>query len=228
MRTRKSLVCARGQTCLHKPNSMVSLKSARLSISRQKTHNYNRVEFIPPHLIRKYWMAECPLQDFLKSLACSLSSVPRILEAYLRMFTALVLVAWDSDGRFREVFQRVFPDDTRVIPIWTDDYLIFCTEIDTEFDPLHLSSDETESLMSNTYLVSMPVLDISKKSKPFPPNTSLPITSKMEIGKGVYGTVYKIQIAEACLKMEEIGRGVSSNEVCSPYVITLDSCRCAR
>lgn len=192
------------------PNSKISLKNARLALSKQKAFNYDGVEFITLPLIREYWMEECPLQDFLKSLACSLSSVDLILDWYLRIFTASVLVKWDSDGRFREVFQRVFPGDAN--PIWKNDFPIFNTEF--RLSDLHLSLHEKNSLVSNKNLVSVPVLDISKESKPFPDSTRLPITSRKEIGKGAYGRVYEIQIAEACLKVEDSSGGVSLNKVC--------------
>ena len=183
-----------------------SLQEVRKLLRRKKLPTYDHNEFIPVPLIKHFWVAERALEDFL---SCSNSSAHRILTASIQVFTALVLVEWDCEDRFRQVIRERFLDDTE--RIWTDDSFDSLTRADFS----GLSADEETDLKFKWRQVSVPVLGMSKGSKPFPEHTTLPITAKTEIGKGAYGKVHKIKIAEGCLNLDNAGGGVSFNKVCS-------------
>ena len=193
----------------------VSLQEVRKLLRREKVRTYNRKEFVPVPSIKKFWTAKYKLQTFLEGLDCSVSkfSVHAILTTSLRMFTALVLIEWESNERFRETFQEMFPNEAS--PVWTDESLTGANPFRS--DKLGLSEDEADSSESAMDLVSVPVLDMTmtKKSKPFHEHATLPITSKTEIGKGAHGKVYRIEIAENCLIRESVSGGSAIlNNVC--------------
>ena len=190
------------------------LREARKSLRRHMVRTHEGVEFIPQPSIKRFWLSEWPLQDFFDQLRLEVSSISchKITTTYHRIFTALVFVEWDSESRFRQVFEEAFPDDAT--PVWTDTWLIS----DGDFGmskSLDLSADEAISLNSTRNLVSVPVLDMNKGNEPYPGHIPLPITTKTEIGKGSYGKVYRIQIAAGCLQVENVNGGYSPNEVCS-------------
>lgn len=186
-----------------------SLQEVRRLLRRKILHTYDKKAFIPVPSIKTFWTAECKLEEFLGYSNSSDSPAHRILTASILVFTTLVLVEWDSEDRFRQVIQKGLLDDTD--RIWTDDSLNSLT--DATFSGL--SKDEVTDFNLNRNLVSVPVLGISKESKPFPEHTTLPITAKTEIGKGAYGKVYKIKIAEGCLKFDDANGTVIYNRVCS-------------
>jgi hypothetical protein len=180
----------------------------------QKPRTYAGLEFMPLPLIEKFWSGERTLQAFLVALDCKTS--PRTRQAIeqdsLRVFTALVLVEWESSKRFRQVFQAAFPEEGP--HLWTDENLISGPGLEG-MKTLGLTDDELTELQSNADLVSVPILQLHHGSKRYAKRVRLPITSKDEVGKGAYGTVYKIQIAEGCLRVENSNGDTSPNKVCS-------------
>ena len=183
-------------------------------MQRRIVRTHEGVEFIPQPSIKRYWLFEWPLREFFDDLRLEVSSVHchKITTTYHRIFTALVLVEWDSEYRFRQVFKEAFPDDAN--PVWTDNWLISHGDLGRS-NFLDLSADEASSLNRTRNLVSVLVLDTNKGNEPYPGHIPLPITTKTEIGKGSYGKVYRIQIAAGCLQVENVNGGHSPNEVCS-------------
>ena len=191
-----------------KTASDVSLRKVRKHLQRHKVLTHSRKDFIPLPAIKKFWTVECPIETFLEEIHClSPASAQNILKVSIRVFTALLLVDWDSDDRFRQILQEKFSGN--VSQTWTDDSLI-----GTDFSRLGLSGlsrDELNDFGSATEKVSVPVL--GKDSKHFHRNTTLPITVRDEIGKGAFGKVYAIKIAEGCLMVDNTSGTKSPNKV---------------
>ena len=186
-----------------------SLREVRKLLRRKMLFTYDQKAFIPVPSIKTFWTTECALKQFLKIPNSSDPLAHRVLIASIQVLTAVVLIEWDSEDRFRQVVQKKFLVNTE--RIWTDDSFKSLTDADIS----DLSKDEVAGLNLNWNLVSVPVLGMSKESKPFPEHTTLPITAKTEIGKGAYGKVHKIKIAEGCLKLDNASGSVSYNRVCS-------------
>ena len=194
------------------PLSQRPLQEARKLLRRHMVRTHEGVEFIPQPSIKRFWLYEWPLQEFFEDLGLEVSSIcHRITTTYHRIFTALVFVEWDSEHRFREVFQKAFPADA--FPVWTDDWLISGGDFGKS-NSLDLTPDEANSLDSTRNLVSVLVLAMNQGNEPYPAHIQLPITTKTEIGKGAYGKVYRIKIAAGCLQMENGNGGQSPNDVC--------------
>ena len=188
--------------------SSMSLQEVRKHLRGAQTRTWDMKLFIPFPAIKGFWTVGDTLQDFLQGLDCSTSSIHAILTSSLRILTALVLVDWDTIERVREVIQGVFPKNQN--PLFTDESL---TDANSPIFQYKLFPNEQNFLDNTMDLVSVPVLVMSKHRKPFHEHTTLPITSKSEIGKGAFGKVYKIQIAEGCLMVKNFGDGASPNKV---------------
>ncbi|KAL8825208.1 MAG: hypothetical protein Q9170_007883 [Blastenia crenularia] len=188
--------------------SNISLPEVRRRLGRKIVRTYDRKPFIPVPSIKAFWATELEVQDFLTNIECATHPVHAILTKSLRVFSAMVLVEWGSDQHFRDLFYRIYSDNTN--PLWKDDSLMVASHPGWDFSGLDL--DEANSLESAIDLVSVPVLELSKESKPFRQHTTLPITSKHEIGQGAYGKVYEIKLAEGCLMFENTGGSTSSNK----------------
>ena len=195
------------------PLSHQPLREARKLLRRHMVRTHEGVEFIPQPLIKRFWLSEWPLQEFFDDLGLEVSPISyhRITTTSHRIFTALVLVEWDSEHRFRQVFQEAFPGDAP--PVWTDDSLLSDDDLGRS-KSLVLLPDEATFLNSTRNRVSVLVLDMNKGNEPYPAHIPLPITTKTEIGKGSYGNVYRIKIAVGCLQVENVNGGQSPNEVC--------------
>ena len=193
----------------YQPISDLSLQQLRRDLRQEKVRTYDRKDVIPLHSISRFWTSGYKLEKFLREFGCPKRLIDQILENSLRVFTALILVEWSSDERFRGAFDALFPDDKNVI--WNDDSLNGAISAKSGY--LEFSDDEADLLESNLDLVSVPVLN--KDTKTVHEHSTLPITSKTEIGKGAYGKVYKIQIAKGCLMVENASGCASSNEVCN-------------
>ena len=195
------------------PWSNEPLRDARKLLRRHMVRTHEGVEFIPQPLIKRFWLSEWPLHEFFVNLKLEVSSnsCQRITTTYHRIFTALVFVEWESDQRFRQIFQEAFPGNAT--PVWTDNWLISDGDFGRS-NSIDLSSDEANSLNSTKNLVSVLVLDMNKGNEPYPGHIPLPIITKTEIGKGAYGKVYRIRIAAGCLQVENDSGGQAPNEVC--------------
>ena len=210
----------------YRSNSNFSLQELRKLLRREQVCTYDKQTlFIPVHSINEFWLAEHKLQDLLDDLGCLESLEHVILTTSLRIFTALVLAEWESDGRFREVFRHAIPDNAD--PLWTDESLTDADTLWTDesltaasspvLDDLGLSMDEAISLRSAMHLVSVPILEMSRESKRFHEHTTLPITWRSEIGKGAYGKVYEIRIAKGHLMVENTSGSASPNKACLTF-----------
>ncbi|KAL8903410.1 MAG: hypothetical protein Q9171_007411 [Xanthocarpia ochracea] len=189
----------------------VSLQEARRNLQRMIIRTHDRRAFIPLGSIKEFW--DDRLQDFLEGLGCSVDQnrADRIQTSCVRIFTALVLAEWEDDEHFRRKFEKVFRDDAS--PVWTNGFLEYVNFLTS--DDSGLSEDEEGSLQSAVDLVAVPVLEPNKGSIKLPRGTTLPITHRDEIGRGTYGKVYEIKIAEGCFMVENTTSGIlRPNEVC--------------